>query len=69
MNFLENGRGGFYLLHGGLKYSARTKRNDRAKWRSVDRKNPATVVKVWRPHHHDEDFISVAVTVDSSSLE
>ncbi|XP_062581797.1 ficolin-1-like [Saccostrea cucullata] len=28
VNFLENGRGGFYLLHGGYKYSVIQKRED-----------------------------------------
>ncbi|XP_062618657.1 uncharacterized protein LOC134280266 [Saccostrea cucullata] len=37
VNFLENGRGGFYLLHGGYKYSVRTTRNDRTYWRCVRR--------------------------------
>ena len=63
VNFLENNRSGFYLLHGGLEYSVRTRRNDRTYWRSVDRQCPATVVTVTnilvtfgRPHNHDGDF-------------
>ena len=65
--FLENGRGGFYILNGGFKYSVRTRRNDRTYWRCVDRQCTATVVIVdnifvsfGRPHKHDEDFIGLA---------
>lgn len=67
VNFLENGRGGFYLLNGGYKYSVRTRRNDRTYWRCVDRQWPATVVTVdnilvsfGRPHNHEGDFIGLA---------
>jgi hypothetical protein len=29
VDFLENGRGGHYLLHAGFKFSVRTSRNNR----------------------------------------
>lgn len=67
VNFLENGRGGFYLLHAGFKYSVRTRRNNRTYWRCVDRQCPATVVTLdnilvsfGRPHNHEGDFIALA---------
>ena len=67
VKFLENGRVGFYLLHGGFKYSVRTRRNDIAYWRWVDRKCPATIITVdnihasfGRLHNHDGDFIGLA---------
>ena len=67
LSFLENGRGGFYLLHAGYKFSVRTRYNQRTYWRCVVRQCPATVtttdnilVNVFQPHNHDANFVELA---------
>ena len=44
VDFLENGRGGYYLLHAGYKFSIKTRRHERCYWRCVDRQCPATII-------------------------
>lgn len=70
LDFLDNGRGGFFLLHAGYKYSIRNKYNDRTYWRCVDRQGPAKltcnniVVAFGRLHNHEEaveSFVSGVV--------
>lgn len=75
VNFLENGRGGFYLL-AGFKYSVRTRRNNRTFWICVDRQCPATVVTLdnilvsfGQPHNHEGDFIALAADSFLSKLK
>lgn len=61
LDFLDNGRGGFFLLHVGYKY------NNKVYWRCDDRQCPATlttcnniVAAFGRPHNHEEDYIGLA---------
>ena len=44
VDFLENGRGGYYLLHAGYKFSTKTRRHERCYWRRVDRQCPAIII-------------------------
>ncbi|XP_048737527.2 uncharacterized protein LOC125652381 [Ostrea edulis] len=67
VDFLENGRGGFFLLYGGFKYSVRNRYNDRTYWRCVDRQCPATltttnniIVSFGRHHNHDDNYVGLA---------
>jgi hypothetical protein len=67
LNFLENGRGGVYLLHGGYKFSVRTRYNERTYWRCVDRQCPATLatsenklLTFGKPHNHEGYLVGLA---------
>lgn len=72
MDFLNNGRGGFFLLHAGYKYSIRNKYNDRTYWRCVDRQCPATlttcniVVAFGRLHNHEDNHFTQLYTLHAS---
>jgi len=67
IDFLENGRGGHYLLHAGYKYSIQKRRNDRVYWRCVLRQCAATLitlnsilVSLGQNHNHPTDTVSLA---------
>jgi hypothetical protein len=66
-DFLENGRGGFYLIHAGYKFSVCTREKERTYWRCIDRQYPARIVTIdkilvsfLKVHNHDADFIGLA---------
>jgi hypothetical protein len=46
VDFLENGRGGHYLLHAGFMFSVRTSRNNRRYCKCLSRDCLATIVTV-----------------------
>jgi len=76
VNFLENGRGGFYLLHVGYKFSVKTRRNERCYWRCVERQCPATLttlnnipVSFRQNHNHPSDVASLAADAFVSSVK
>jgi len=67
VDFLENGRGGFYLLKDGYKYSIRSRRNDRCYWRCVNRDCRGTVttlnnipIAFGQDHNHPSDYLGLA---------
>jgi hypothetical protein len=73
VDFLENGRGGHYLLHAGFMFSVRTSRNNRRYCKCLSRDCLATIVTVDNlpvsfgvNHNHPSDHIGLAAASFSS---
>jgi len=69
VDFIENGRGGHYLVQNGFKFHIKTRRNNRCYWRCVNGDCPASLTTVdnlptgaGRPHNHTGDIIEVAAS-------
>lgn len=76
VDFLENGRGGFYLLKGGYKYSIKTRRTDRCYWRCVNRECRATLttlnnipITFGEEHNHPSDYLGLGASAFINSVK
>jgi len=75
VQFLDNGRGGFYLIHMGYKFFIKTRRGERCYWRCVDRQCTATIttldnipVSVRDDHNHDSDITGITAAAFVAGL-
>jgi len=76
VDFLENGRGGFYLLKDGYKYSIKSRRNDRCYWRCVNRDCRATLttlnnipISFGQEHNHPSDYLGLGAAAFINSVK
>jgi len=68
--FLDNNRGGFYLIHAGYKFSVKSRRGERCYWRCVERQCRARITTIDsvpvgfnQDHQHPSD--NIGITADA----
>lgn len=76
VQYLDNGRGGFYLIHMGYRFFIKSRRNERCYWKCVDRQCPAAIttvenlpVSIRNNHSHDADFTGITARAFVADLK
>jgi len=76
VDYLDNGRNGFYLIHAGFKFSVKNRYKDKCYWRCVNRECPATVttdqqtpVRFGSEHNHPSDITGITAEAFISDLK
>jgi len=76
VDYLDNGRNGFYLIHAGYKFSVKNRYKDRCYWRCVNRECNATVttdqnvpVRFGNEHNHPSDITGITAEAFIADLK
>lgn len=76
VEFLDNNRGGFFLIHNGYKFSVKSHRDERCYWRCVNRQCSARIttvdnvpVSVGRDHTHPSDIVGITAAAFISGVK